>query len=294
MPQGDCSQAPIRGPRCTHSVSIGFHKRGNVFRRKRSPCSVALVQHLRRSLVLLPEIEQAAFGLNVRSRSQREKVPGGGASGYWVRNRMEAGGADCPSVSCGIAVPGGSGAGCFLRGSTTACGGCGLRAVLIFFFGALGDTIGVFSGATATGGTGAVPGNPTPSSGRFAVSNQREKLAFRSSIAAHPPIPTLAERAIKTSATRARARIDLAIVGVAGSHPDVGAGARMTLSGCHTVNSLEPAGLRGPAAANACSRSCSRVRPARPIFSYQPPAEVVSPPGTACHYVRCTIGFECN
>ena len=164
-----------------------------------------------------------------------------------MRNRMEAGGADCPSVSSGLAVPGESESGGFLRGSTTVCGFCSLRAVLIFFFGALGGSFGIFSGATTRGDSGAVPGNPTPSSGTFAVSNQREMLAFRSSIAAHPPIPKLAERAIETSATRARARIDLAIVGVAGSIVDVGAGARMAPQGCHTVNSVPPAGLRGRA-----------------------------------------------
>ena len=140
-----------------------------------------------------------------------------------MRNRIEAGGADCPSVSSGLAVPGESESGGFLRGSTTVCGFCSLRAVLIFFFGALGGSFGIFSGATTRGDSGAVPGNPTPSSGKFAVSNQREMPAFRSSIAAHPPIPKLAERAIETSATRARARIDLAIVGVAGSIVDVGA-----------------------------------------------------------------------
>jgi len=156
--------------------------------------------------------------MNVRGRSQREKIPGGGASGYWVRNRIEAGGADCPSVSSGLAVRGEPEIGGFLGGSATVCGFCSLRAVLIFFFGALGDSFGIFSDATPRGDSGAVPGNPTPSSGTFAASNQREMPAFRSSIAAHPPIPKLAERAIETSATRARARIDLAIVGVAGSH----------------------------------------------------------------------------
>jgi len=178
-----------------------------------------------------------------------------------VRNRIEAGGADCPSVSSGLAVPGESEIGGFLRGSTTVCGGCSLRAVLIFFFGALGDAFAIFSGATTTGDSGAVPGNPTPSFGKFAVSNQREMLAFRSSIAAHPPIPKLAERAIETSATRARARIDLAIVGVAGSIVDVGAGARMPPQGCHTVNTVPPAGLRGRASAPPESSPCLQDGP---------------------------------
>ena len=169
---------------------------------------------------VLPALELSGqrLGRMFGGRSQREKVPGGGASGYWVRNRMEAGGADCPSVSSGLAVRGESEIGGFLGGSTTVCGFCSLRAVLIFFFGALGSSFGIFSGAATRGDSGAVPGNPTPSSVKFAVSNQREMLAFRSSIAAHPPRPKLAERAIETSATRARARIDLAIVGVAGSH----------------------------------------------------------------------------
>jgi hypothetical protein len=131
-----------------------------------------------------------------------------------VRNRMEAGGADCPSVSSGLADPGESEIGGFWGGSTTVCEGCSLSAVLIFFFGALGDSFGIFSGAIKRGVSGALPGNPTPSSGKCAVSNHREMLAFRSSIAAHPDIPKLAERAIETSATRARVRIDLAIVGV--------------------------------------------------------------------------------
>ena len=145
-----------------------------------------------------------------------------------MRNRMEAGGADCPAVSSGLAGPGESEIGGFLGGSKTVCGGCSLRAVLIFFFGALEDTFGIFAGATTAGDSGAVPGNPAPWSGPFAVSNQRERLALRSSIAAHPPIPKLAERAIETSATRARGRIDLAIVGVAVSIVTLG-----RARGCH-------------------------------------------------------------
>src|SRR5690349_13728858 len=128
---------------------------------------------------------------------------------------MEAGGADCPSVSSSLAGPGESETSGFLGGRTTVRGGCSLRAVLIFFFGVLEEAFGIFAGVTAPGDSGAAPGNPAPSSGTFAVSNQRERLAFRSSIAAHPPRPKLAERAIETSATRERARIDLAIVGVA-------------------------------------------------------------------------------
>ena len=47
-----------------------------------------------------PGAHVRAFG----SRSQREKIPGGGASGKGVRNRNVAGGADCPSVSSGLAA----------------------------------------------------------------------------------------------------------------------------------------------------------------------------------------------
>ena len=65
-----------------------------------------------------------------------------------MRNRIEAGGADCPSVSSGLAVRGEPEIGGFLGGSATVCGFCSLRAVLIFFFGALGDSFGIFSDAT--------------------------------------------------------------------------------------------------------------------------------------------------
>ena len=199
--------------------------------------------------------------MNVRGRSQREKIPDGGASGYWSAQSHGSGRRGLPLGFVRPCRPGESEIGGFLRGSTTVCGGCSLRAVLIFFFGALGDAFAIFSGATTTGDSGAVPGNPTPSSGKFAVSNQREMLAFRSSIAAHPPIPKLAERAIETSATRARARIDLAIVGVAGSIVDVGAGARMPPQGCHTVNTVPPAGLRGRASAPPKSSPCLQDGP---------------------------------
>ena len=58
-----------------------------------------------------------------------------------MRNRIEAGGADCPSVSSGLAVPGESEIGGFWGGSTRVCEGCSLSAVLIFFFGALGELL---------------------------------------------------------------------------------------------------------------------------------------------------------
>src|SRR5205809_5622657 len=110
-----------------------------------------------------------AFG----GRSQREKIPGGGASGKGVRNRIEAGGANCPSVSSGLAVSGESEIGGFFGGSTTVCGRCSLRAALIFFFGALAASFGIFSGAI-TGAAGALPSNTSPLPVKFTVSNHWE------------------------------------------------------------------------------------------------------------------------
>jgi hypothetical protein len=106
----------------------------------------------------------------------------------------------------------------FFGGSTTVCGRCSLRAVLAFFFGALLTSFGIFSSGSTGDASGALPGNTPPSPGKFAVSNHLEMLALRSSIAAHPARPKLADTAIETSATRAHARIDtLAIRRVAGS-----------------------------------------------------------------------------
>jgi hypothetical protein len=92
---------------------------------------------------VLPALERkrAAFGKDVRGRSQREKIPGGGASGYCVRNRIEAGGADCPSVSSGLAVRGESEIGGFLGGSTTVCGFGSLRARLDFLLWCPGELL---------------------------------------------------------------------------------------------------------------------------------------------------------
>jgi hypothetical protein len=55
-----------------------------------------------------------------RARFQREKIPGGGASGKGVRNRIEAGGADCPSVSSGLVVSGDAEIDGFFGGSHNA------------------------------------------------------------------------------------------------------------------------------------------------------------------------------
>ena len=138
-----------------------------------------------------------AFG----GRSQREKIPGGGASGKGVRNRIEAGGADCHSVSSGLAVSGEPEIGGFFGGRTTVCGRCSLLVVaLIFFFGALAASFGIFSGAITGAASGALPGNTSPSPVNFTVSNHWEILPFRSAIAAHPARPKLADKVIKTNA----------------------------------------------------------------------------------------------
>jgi hypothetical protein len=70
---------------------------------------------------------------------QREKRPGGGASGQRLGNRGGAGGdgADCPSVPSGLDASVESGIGGFCGGSTTVCGCCSLRADLTGFLGGL-------------------------------------------------------------------------------------------------------------------------------------------------------------
>ena len=120
------------------------------------------------------------LGAHVRAfggRSQREKTPGGGASGKGVRNRIEAGGADCASVSSGLGVSGESEIGGFFGGSTTVCGRCSLRAAaLTFFFGALAASFGILSGAITGAASGALPGNISRSPVKFTVSNHWEIL----------------------------------------------------------------------------------------------------------------------
>jgi hypothetical protein len=172
------------------------------------------------------------------SRSQRENTPGGGASGKGVRNRIEAGGADCASVSSGLAVSGESEIDGFFGGSTTVRGGCGLRAAaLIFFFGASAATFGIFFGAITGAASGALPGNTSPSPVKFTLSNHREIVIFRSSIAAHPARPKLADTVIEMSATRAQAPIDtLAIRDVAGSLSGHWDGPSVTPYSCGAVN----------------------------------------------------------
>jgi hypothetical protein len=160
---------------------------------------------------------------------QREKRPGGGASGQRLGNHLgvDRGGADCPSVPFGLTASMESGIGGFFGGSTTVCGRCSLRAGLSFGCGrGLLGSFGVFSGGAigvASGNSSA--NNPRPP-GSFSDSTHRKKASFSSSIAAHPARPKLADMAIETSATRAQVHIDTVVIRrVAGSL--VNADARM-------------------------------------------------------------------
>ena len=167
-----------------------------------------------------------------------------------MRNRMEAGGADCPSVSSGLAVPGESEIGGFLRGSTTACGGCSLRAVLIFFFGALGDAFGIFSGATQAATLARYGGQPCdlrPGSSRYRTNGKCWLSGHRSQ-----RTPRY-RSSRKGRSKRAQPEHGHALTSRSLALPapivDVGAGARMAPQGCHTVNPVPPACSRGRAPA---------------------------------------------
>jgi hypothetical protein len=141
---------------------------------------------------------------------QREKRPGGGASGQRLGNRGGAGGdgADCPSVPSGLIASVESGIGGLFGGSTTVCGCCSLRADLSCFFDGLLATFldGISGGITGFTSGKSLADNPRPL-GSFSDSTQRKKVSLSSSIAAHPARPKLAEKAIRASATRAQARI---------------------------------------------------------------------------------------
>ena len=63
--------------------------------------------------------------------------------------------------------------------------------------------------------------------GVFPMSNHRETASFRSSIDPQPARPKLADTAIRTSATRAQARIDILLIGPS----SVGAKSPSTMSG---------------------------------------------------------------
>ena len=168
-----------------------------------------------------------------------------------MRNRIEAGGADCPSVSSGLAVPGEAEIGGFLRGSTTACGGGSLRAVLIFFFGAVGDVFGIFSGATTRGDSGAVWCRVTP---RLRPGSSRYRANGKCWLSGHRPQRTPRYRGSRKGRTkRAQPAHGHALtsrsLALRAPIVDVGAGARMAPQGCHTVNPVPPACSRGRAPA---------------------------------------------
>jgi hypothetical protein len=157
---------------------------------------------------------------------QREKRPGGGASGHRLGSHLVArsDAADCPSVPSGLTASvesgiggffGGSptasvelGIGGFIGGSTTVCR-CGLRCILRLW-GPLAWLLGrVFSGGGATGvASGNWSADTPPPLGSFWDSTHRKKVSFSSSIAAHPERLMLADTAIEASATRAQARIE--------------------------------------------------------------------------------------
>ncbi len=142
---------------------------------------------------------------------QREKRPGGGAAGQRPGNCGGAGGdgSDCPSVPSGLTASVASGIGGFFGGSTTIRGRCCLRADLTCFFAGLpASFFDGFSGRVTGVASGKSSANDPRPLGSFSDSTQRKKASFSSSIAAHPARPKLADRAMKTSAARARARTD--------------------------------------------------------------------------------------
>jgi hypothetical protein len=171
---------------------------------------------------------------------QREKRPGGGASGQRLGNRPGAcgGGADCPCVPSGLAASVKSGTGGLVGGSRTICGGCDLRADLTRFFdGLLASFCGGFSGGitgVASGESSAATPRPV---GSFSDSTHRKKVSLSSSIAAHPARPKLADTVNKTSATRAKVPVGVLVIGrVGASSSAFGADARLAPYGCRAVN----------------------------------------------------------
>ena len=147
----------------------------------------------------------ACFG----GQSQRAKVPGAGASGQGVCNRNGAtsGEADCGSAPCcGLTASVEAETGGFFR-SSTVCGRCSLLAALSFFFDALlASSPKIFSGGRPTATSGKPPESfPSCPPSDFSVA--KDIVSFSSSIE-HPARPKLANTAIKTSTSRAQARIE--------------------------------------------------------------------------------------
>ena len=145
----------------------------------------------------------SAFAGRPQHSAQNLSSKNGGASGLGVRDRIECGHADCPSVSPGVAVSGESDVGVFFGGSTTVCGRCNLRvAGLILLLGALAASFGISAGGIRRV-SGAYPSSSSPSPVKFTGPNHWKMLTFRSSIAAHPARPKPADKVKETSATRA-------------------------------------------------------------------------------------------
>jgi hypothetical protein len=158
-----------------------------------------------------------------------------------VRDRIECGHADCPSVSPGVAVSGKSDIGGFFGGSTTVCGRCSLRvAGLILLLGALAACFGISAGGIRRV-SGAYPSSSSPSPVKFTGSNHWKMLTFRSSIAAHPARPKPADKVKETSATRAQPPnwYSPSVARVLSGHR-VGMDGRVTPHGCRGVNSPHP------------------------------------------------------
>ena len=141
-----------------------------------------------------------SFSLRPGTGHQRENRSAGGASGQRPNHLGvdRRGGADCPSVPSGLTASVESGGGGFFAGSAIVRGPCNLRAVSFGCGRRLVDCLG-FSGGT----TGAASGNSSATTpGPLGDSTHRKKVCLISSIAAHPARPKLADKTIRTSATR--------------------------------------------------------------------------------------------
>jgi hypothetical protein len=166
-----------------------------------------------------------------------------------VRNRIEAGGADCPSVSSGRILSGESGIGGFFGGSATLCGRRRSRTDLPCFFAILlASFFAGFSGGTTGVASGISSANVPRPLGSLSDSTHRKMVSLSSSMAAHPARPKLAGTDTEMSATRTQARMDNLAVGLvaAGSPlrlPFEGK-ARMAPYGCSAVNWPEMSSTR--------------------------------------------------
>jgi hypothetical protein len=155
--------------------------------------------------------------------------------------RNVAGGADCHSVSSGLTARAGSVLGGF-DWSLTVCGRGSFRAGLATFLDALAASCFGITGGIIGLAFGMSRENSSRPSGKVADSNHWEIADFRSSIAAHPARPKLADMSIRTSATRAQARIDNLAVGFVAGASLVGpqADTKVAPYGCRAVNGEMP------------------------------------------------------